>query len=136
MGLEADEAGFDPTYAHFDSVGVCYARTVYDPLAIPLADGTVAPYLAQSITPNGDHTEWTITLRPHVFFHDGTPCNAFAVAYCMNQCKASQLVNFTLGYMDEAKPVNGSDVALIVKMNRPWVTLPDRLYGYTGGQVA
>ena len=39
MATEADEAGFDPTKAHFDSTGICYARTVYDPLAVPDANG-------------------------------------------------------------------------------------------------
>src|SRR5579864_7171848 len=54
FGVEADESGFDPAYAHFDSTGVMYARTVYDPLAIPLTDGSIVPYLAESIDHNGD----------------------------------------------------------------------------------
>ncbi|MDA8039870.1 MAG: hypothetical protein M0Z69_12090, partial [Actinomycetota bacterium] len=49
FGTEAEEAGMDPTYAHFDSTGVLYARAVYDPLAIVLSDGRVVPYLAESI---------------------------------------------------------------------------------------
>jgi peptide/nickel transport system substrate-binding protein len=136
FGVEADEAGFDPTNAHFDSVGVCYARTVYDPLAIPLADGRVVPYLAQSITNSPDYTEWTVTLRPNLFFHDGTPCNAAALAFCFNAFKASTLVNFTLGYMKEAQVVNGSQTAVKVIMHKPWVTFPAWLCGYIGGQIA
>ncbi len=50
-----------------------YARTVFDPLAIIAADGSVQPYLAQSITPNADATVWTITMRPNLLFHDNTP---------------------------------------------------------------
>lgn len=138
FGVEAEETGFDPTSAHFDSTGVCYARTVYDPLAIALADGSVVPYLAESFTPNGDYTEWTITLRPNLFFHDGTPCNADALAYCFNACKASALVNFTLGYMKDggAKKVKGSETAVTVSMHEPWVPFPAWLCGYIGGQVA
>ncbi len=83
FGVEAEETGFDPTTAHFDSTGVMYARTVYDPLAIPLADGSVVPYLAQSISANPDHSEWTIILRPNLFFHDGNPCDGSALLFCM-----------------------------------------------------
>ena len=41
---------------------------------------SVQPYLAQSITPNSDHTKWTIAVRPNVVFHNGTPLTA-AAAY-------------------------------------------------------
>ena len=30
------------------------------------------PYLAESVEPNADFTEWTITLRDGITFHDGT----------------------------------------------------------------
>ena len=43
------------------------------------ADGTTKPYLAQSITPNSDYTKWTITMRPNIVFHNGTPLDANAV---------------------------------------------------------
>src|ERR1700676_564097 len=50
FGTEAEEFGFSPTQATFDPAGILYARTVFDPLAIVTADGTVQPYLAQAIT--------------------------------------------------------------------------------------
>ena len=67
LGVDAEEQGFDPTTARFDEVGVMYARTVFDPLTIVLANGDWAPYLAQSVTPNADYTAWTITLRSRTF---------------------------------------------------------------------
>ncbi len=79
FGVEAEEKGFDPTTGTFDTTGILYARTVFDPLAIIGADGTVQPYLAQSITPNPDYTVWTVTMRPGIVFHDGTPCDGAAV---------------------------------------------------------
>ena len=79
FGVDAEEQGFDPTQARFDEVGVMYARTVFDPLTIILANGDWAPYLAQSVVPNSSYTAWTITLRPNVVFHDGTPCNGAAL---------------------------------------------------------
>jgi peptide/nickel transport system substrate-binding protein len=39
------------------------------------------PYMAESLTPNADSTEWTLKLRPDVKFSDGTPYNADAVVF-------------------------------------------------------
>ena len=66
FGVDAEEKGFSPTMGTFDEVGILYARTVFDPLMILGADGTPQPYLAQSVTPNGDYTVWTITMRPNL----------------------------------------------------------------------
>ncbi len=76
FGTEAEEKGFSTTQGTFDTTGILYARTVFDPLAIIGADGTVQPYLAESITPNADYTVWTVTMRPNLVFHNGTPCDA------------------------------------------------------------
>ena len=66
FGTTAEESGFNPTSARFDNIGVMYARTVFDPLAIVTPDGGWVPYLAQSIVPNPEYTSWKITLRPTV----------------------------------------------------------------------
>src|SRR5580704_1977712 len=79
FGVDAEESGFNPTTARFDEVGVMYARTVFDPLAIIDAQGAWQPYLAQSVIPNTDNTAWTITVRPNIAFHDGTPCDGAAL---------------------------------------------------------
>jgi peptide/nickel transport system substrate-binding protein len=134
IGTEAEEAGFDPTSAHFDSTGVMYARTVYDPLAIALADGTIVPYLAESITSDAAYMSWTITLRPSVAFHDGTPCDGAALLFCMKAFLASPLVNFALTYVDSV--AQSGPLSVTLYMNRPWVPFPAWLAGYIGGQIA
>ena len=57
------------------------ARTFYDPLAAYGTDLEVHPFLAESIEPNADFTEWTVKLREGISFHDGTPLNADAAIY-------------------------------------------------------
>ena len=42
------------------------------------------PFLAESITPNADNTEFTIKLRSGIKFHDGTDLNADAAMYNFN----------------------------------------------------
>ena len=48
------------------------ARTIYDTLTRPNAEGEYVPYLAEAVEPNDDSTQWTIKLREGVKFHDGT----------------------------------------------------------------
>ncbi len=55
------------------------ARTFFEPIASFGVDNKVHPFLAESITPNADATEWTITVRPGISFTDGTPLNADAM---------------------------------------------------------
>ncbi len=141
FGTEAEETGMDPTQAHYDSTGVCYARAVFDPLAIILSDGTPAPYLAESITPNSSYTAWTITVRPNVVFHDGTPCDGQALLFCMREFLKSGLTNFAFaGYMDLSNPnaavTQVGPRSIVMHMLKPWVPFAYWLAGYIGGQCA
>ncbi|MHB1988411.1 MAG: ABC transporter substrate-binding protein [Acidimicrobiales bacterium] len=141
FGTEAEETGMDPTQAHFDATGVCYARAVFDPLAMILEDGTVTPYLAESIVPNKTFTKWAITVRPNVVFHDGTPCDGQALLFCMREFLKSGLTNFAFtNYMDVKNPnaavVQQGPRTIIMNMEAPWVPFNYWLAGYIGGQIA
>ena len=58
-------------------MSVAYA--LYDPLMKRDVNGELKPYLAESMEPNDDLTQWTLKLRPDITFHDGTPLNAQAL---------------------------------------------------------
>ena len=135
FGVDAEEQGFDPTQAQFDEVGVMYARTVFDPLTIILTNGNWAPYLAQSVVPNSDYTAWTITLRPNVVFHDGTPCNGAALLTNLRAQSKSLLIgvviNPTLVSITQTGPL-----AVTITFKSPWVPFPYYLAGGIGGQIA
>ena len=136
FGTEAEESGMDPTNAHFDSTGVMYARAVYDPLAIVLQDGTVVPYLAESITPNSSYTLWTITVRPNIVFHDGTLCDGAALKYCMEAFYSSLLTGNSLTYWKKGGLKQVGPRSITVEMEHPWVPFAAWLAGYIGGQIA
>jgi peptide/nickel transport system substrate-binding protein len=68
-----------PAAMQCDSYCQQRARSFFDPVAAVGADGKVHPYLAESITPNGDASEWTIKIRSGISFTDATPVNADAV---------------------------------------------------------
>ena len=135
FGVDAEEQGFDPTQAQFDEVGVMYARTVFDPLTIILTNGHWAPYLAQSVVPSSSYTAWTITLRPNLVFHDGTPCNGAALLTNLQAQSKSLLngvvINPTLVSITQTGPL-----AVTITFKSPWVPFPYYLAGGIGGQIA
>jgi peptide/nickel transport system substrate-binding protein len=134
FGTEAEEKGFSPTQGTFDTTGILYARTVFDPLAIISESGTVEPYLAQSITPNADYTVWTVTMRPNLVFHNGTPCDAAAVASNFEQQVSSTLTGPAVTTIDTISVTNPTTVT--VTMKSPWVPFDYYLAGGIGGQIA
>jgi len=122
FGIDTEEGGFDPTSARWDEGGYLYGRTVFDPLAIVTATGGWEPYLAQSITPNADFTEFVITLRPNIVFHDGSPLNAAALHLNLTKQKASALTGAVLQDVN-AITVSGP-LAVTVTLNSPWEPFP------------
>jgi peptide/nickel transport system substrate-binding protein len=135
MAVESEVDGFDPTTNRWDPGGIVYARSVYDPLAAIAADGTVKPYLAQSITPNADFTLWTIKLRPNIQFHNGTPLDAAAVKANLDAQKASLLTGAAFTRIASVNVVD--PLTVTVSMNAPWVPFPVYLAGqYQPGYIA
>jgi peptide/nickel transport system substrate-binding protein len=135
FGVEAEEQSFDPAVARFDETGVLYARTVFDPLTIIAEDGSVQPYLAKSVTPNEDYSVWTIGVRPGVVFHDGTTCDAAAIAGSIEHYLTGELgvtLNPVLAKTNGITVTNPSTVT--ITLNQPWVPFPAYLAGGIGGQ--
>ena len=79
IGLEAETNSWIPGTANFGNPGINVALAIYDPLFRLDESGAIQPYLAESLAFNDALTEWTVTLRPGVTFHDGTPLNAQAI---------------------------------------------------------
>jgi len=80
MSGEAEVANpWTPAKMQCDSYCQQRARSFFDPIVAIGIDGKIHPYLAESITPNADATQWTIKVRSGITFTDGTPVNADAV---------------------------------------------------------
>jgi len=135
FGVDAEEQGFDPTQARFDEVGVMYARTVFDPMTIILNNGDWAPYLAESVVPNSSYTAWTITLRPNVTFHDGTPCDGAALVTNL-QAQAKSLLTGIVVSPTLVSIAQTGPLAATITFSKPWVPFPYYLAGGIGGQIA
>jgi peptide/nickel transport system substrate-binding protein len=134
FATEAETNSFDPRQGAWDSTGLLYAGTVFDPLFTQAADGTVKPYLARSITPNADYTQWTLNLRPGVTFHDGSPLDAATVKVNLDGSARSPLTGPYLFNMVGTRVID--PLTLLVTMNTPWVPFPiylTRQLGYMAG---
>ena len=81
-----------PAAMRCDSYCYVRARTFFDQVAVSGQDGAVHGWLAESIEPNDDFTQWTVTLRPGISFTDGTPLDAAAVIYNLQAAGTSILV--------------------------------------------
>ncbi|HSL58654.1 MAG TPA: ABC transporter substrate-binding protein [Acidimicrobiales bacterium] len=81
VGLEAESNSWLPGTASWATSGYSVAHSIFDPLVAFDADGQIQPYLAESVTPNDDLTEWTLTLRDGVTFHDGSALTAEVVKW-------------------------------------------------------
>lgn len=75
----------DPAQAlDVDSIQV--GRAIFEGL-VRLKDGAleIEPWLAESWTADPGATVWTFTLRPRILFHDGTLCDAEAIAFSLRR---------------------------------------------------
>ncbi len=135
FGIDTEESGFSPVEARWDEGGFLYGRTLFDPIAIVNAAGGVEPYLAQSITSNADYTQWTITLRPGISFHDGTPLDANALNLNLEKQATSPLVGPAFGNNIASTSVSGP-LSVVLTMKSSWAPFPYYLAQAQTGYVA
>lgn len=131
FATEAEETGFDPRFATYDTTGIIYCRTIFDPLAILDATGKPQPYLAQSITPSPQYDSWEITVRPNVYFHDGSLLDAKVVKDNFLAYQDS-IVGLTMGLIQSIDIVN--DLTVKINLSSPWVPFDYWLAGSIGSQ--
>lgn len=128
-GLEGGTTSFCLPRAQLAISGIMITQSVYDTLTEPNDKGEIVPYLAKSVEPNATYDEWTITLRPGITFHDGTPLNAAAVAQNITAWRNGVLVGFVFGNI--ADVTTPDDMTVVVTTKVPWVAFPASLW-FTG----
>jgi len=104
-------------------------KGVYDTLTWPDADGEVHGMLLESFEPNADFTEWTLTPRQGVTFHDGTPWDVEALNTHFERMRDSVLVGNVFNDIQDQQ-IQGD--SLVVTLARPWTHFPLFLAGQPG----
>ena len=134
-GLESDTGGgFCLPSGQLAISGVMVADSIYDPLTWPNDKGEYVPYLAESVTPNADFTEWTIKLRSGITFTDGSPLNADTVKLNLDSYRgknpniSSSLFSLVLKTVTNVTVTD--PLTVVVKMSSPWVAFPAYLFSF------
>ncbi|MCA1481415.1 ABC transporter substrate-binding protein, partial [Bradyrhizobium sp. NBAIM08] len=128
--LDAETDGWDPTKSRFAPAGTQVGLAVFDPLAAYDADSRAQPYLAESFEPNETFTDWTVTLRPDITFHDGSPLTAAVLETIFAAHKASPLTGPAVAALESVE-ITG-DLTAVFPMETPWASFPASLTGQLG----
>jgi len=106
---------------------------VLETLTVVLPDGSIEPWLAESVTPNEQLTEWTVVLRDGVTFSDGQPMTATNIK--RGHDDFVQNGKATEGLLRDARIV-GLEViderTLVYELSAPNAGLPAALAGPAG----
>ena len=132
VGLEAETNSWLPGEGTFAESGTTVAYALYDPLMKRTEDGEIKPYLAESMEPNADFTVWTLTLRPDVTFHDGTPLDGQALKTIFDTylVAPSSTVAATLAPVASLEVVD--ELTVEYRLNEANSAFPDVLTGAPG----
>ena len=126
-GLEAETGGgWCPASARLAISGIEVGAAIYDTLMVPNSKNEMVPYLAKSVTPNADYTQWKITLRDGVKFHDGTALDAAAVVANFTEYRKSTLIGSALKPISDVSATGPLEVTVTTSI--PWFQFPWYLY--------
>ncbi|MEX1006667.1 MAG: ABC transporter substrate-binding protein [Acidimicrobiia bacterium] len=126
-GLESETGGgWCPTSERLAASGIMVEAAIYDLLVVPNAKNEMVPYLAKSVGPNADYTQWTIKLRDGIKFHDGTPLDADAVKQNIEAWRKGAL--YSSIYKDITDVTVNDPLTLTITVSRPWLAFASYLY--------
>jgi peptide/nickel transport system substrate-binding protein len=133
-GLEAETSGgYCLPEAQLAISGIQVARSMYDTLTAPNEKGEIVPYLAESVEPNDDYTQWTVKLRSGIKFHDGTDLDAQVVKNNLDavrgqyEGRTALLGLFVFSDVADIQVVD--DLSLTITTKRPWIAFDSYLFG-------
>ena len=133
VGLEAETTnGLNPVNAQAAVSGHILFRALYDTLTIEGADGEILPNLLESFSSNDEFTEWTLTLRPGIQFHDGTPADSAALKRHFEEQEKGTLTGiFVSDWEIEGLEVQ-DNLSLKITLGRPYASFPSFLTSHLG----
>ncbi|MDE0579297.1 MAG: ABC transporter substrate-binding protein [bacterium] len=133
VGLEAETTnGLNPVNAQAAVSGHILFRALYDTLTVEGSDGTIVPNLLESFTSNDDFTEWTLTLRPGLIFHDGSPADAAALKRHFEEQAKGTLTGIIVSDWEIQSIEVLDDVSIKMVFGRSYAALPSFLTSHLG----
>ncbi len=135
FGLEAETTDYCLARAQLAISGIQVVSAIYDTLTVPNDKGQATPYLAKSVTPNADDTQWTIALRPNIKFQDGEPLDATALKLNLDTyaglpggvaASGGPLFGIYLSFVQSTSIVD--PLSVMVTLKKPVADFPEYLY--------
>jgi peptide/nickel transport system substrate-binding protein len=130
VAVPSEIGDLDPAGAPWSRSDLQVARAVYDRLAVYDDNYQLRPEVAEAITPNEDFTEWIVTLREGIYFHDGRPLDASIVRDNLEAQRSSPSTQALLAPVESIFVRDSLTVGL--RMRSPWSTFPHILTGQPG----
>ena len=127
VAITADTAGWNPVLNQWSEAGAMVGSSVIEPLVTMGAQGDAEPYLAESVTAvDPAFTQWDITVKPDIVFHDGEPLDAEAVKKNLDAAFQTGLTKVALGPMVDRVEVTGP-LSVRVHLKKTWAQYPQIL---------
>jgi peptide/nickel transport system substrate-binding protein len=133
FALEAETTNYCISRAQLAISGIQVVAAVYDTLTVPNTKGVAVPYLAKSVEPNADFTEWTIGLRDGITFHNGEALDANAVKLNLDAARGAEgapnsgpLLTVVLKFIADVQVVDPATVKVV--LNTPVYDFPAYLW--------
>jgi peptide/nickel transport system substrate-binding protein len=118
--------------AQLGIAGMMVVGAIYDTLTRPNAEGEYEAWLAESVEPNDDYTQWTITLRDGITFHDGSELTADVVKNNIDAWRGQYPTRNPLLFAFVFANIASVDVVdpltVSVTMHEPWVAFDAYLF--------
>ncbi|TDC92994.1 ABC transporter substrate-binding protein [Actinomadura sp. 7K507] len=132
FAVSADAPGFDPVSdgASFSGQTFTMVRTIIEPIVALDENSDWRPFLAESVEPDKDATEWTIKVREGITFSNGDPLDAEVVVANLDAHIESPVNAATLSAVESVKAADAMTV--VVRLSEPWATFPYYLTGTPG----
>ena len=130
IGLDGEPPTLDPAGNSLSLANGSVYGALFDPLMRLLPGKEPEPLLLDSLVESDDRLSWTLTLKPGISFHDGTPLDAAAVKFNLERQKASPYNGPTLSPITAVDVIDPLNVRLTLSV--PWTALPSVLAGVNG----
>jgi peptide/nickel transport system substrate-binding protein len=136
VAVPAETNGWNPVINQWADAGAMVGSSIIEPLAVLDKEGNAEMWLADSITPaNADFTQWDITVKPDIEFHNGEKLTAELVQENLVATYTSGLTQIAMKPMYESVEVTGP-LSVRVNLQKSWAQYPQAMASGGGWMLA
>lgn len=126
VGVGGETNGWNPFIDQWADAGSMIGSTFLEPLVVMNKDGSPENWLAESLTPNADYTQWDITVKDGISFSNGEKLDGEAVKMSLDLAYQGGLTATALAPIYDHVEVTGPrSVKVFLKV--PWAVYPQGL---------